>query len=110
MIKVGVPLIFLILPSSYAIWNHSGMCSASMMVNGRVSAYMVSLYSGATCSLNAIQYMQLLTENINSSYALRGNESNITVNNIERNFIITYQKDALVTPSLHFVSYLHHTG
>ena len=90
MIKVGVPLIFLILPSLYAIWNHSGMSSLSIIVNGRVSAYTVSLYSGATCSLKAIQYMQLLTENINSSYALRGKENNSSVNNMERNFIILH--------------------
>jgi len=87
MINVGVLFMGSIRPSAYAIWNHSGMSALSMIVNGRVSAYFVSLYVGATCSLNAIQYMQLLTENINNSYAEAEKERNSTVNNIERNFI-----------------------
>ena len=88
MMKVGVPFMGSIRPSSYAVWNQSGMSALSMIINGRVSAYFVSLYVGATCSLNAIQYMQFLTENINNSYAERGNERNSRVNSIERNFII----------------------
>ena len=90
MIKVGVPLIFLISPFSYAVVNHSGGSSASMMVNGRVSAYSVSLYVGATCLLNAIQYMQLLTENINNSYAEAEKERNSTVNRVYKNFTMLY--------------------
>ena len=96
MIKVGVPLIFSIRPSSYAVWNHSGMSVLSIIVNGRVSAYFVSLYVGATCSLNAIQYMQLLTENINNSYAEAEKERNSTVNSIERNFIVSALMPLLV--------------